>query len=92
MAVERFLVKIQWHIFVYNVCGYMYTNSHIDIFDPKWCSLYGVHRCALYNKVSAYNVKPIKFKIQGPWLARAPSKALGEALNKYLLSYLILYS
>jgi len=33
----------------------------------------------------------MKFKIQGPSLARAPCKSVGGAVNKYSLSYLILY-
>jgi len=37
-------------------------------------------------------VKLMKLQLQSPSLARAPSKALGGALNKYLLSFLILYS
>ena len=66
MAVEKFLVKIQWHIFVSNVCGYMYKNSHIDVYGPKWCSFCGVCRCALCSKVPVYTVITIEFKIQGP--------------------------
>jgi hypothetical protein len=38
-----------------------------------------------------FTVKLTKLKIQGPSLARAPSEAPGGALNKYSLSYLILY-
>jgi len=38
-----------------------------------------------------FTVKLMKLKLQGHSLAWAPSKALGEALNKYSLSYLILY-
>ena len=37
-------------------------------------------------------MKPMKLKLQDPSLARAPFKALGGPLYKYLLSYLILYS
>jgi len=36
-------------------------------------------------------VKLKKIKLQGPSIARTPSKALRWVLNKYSLSYLILY-
>jgi hypothetical protein len=35
-------------------------------------------------------VKLMEFKLQGPSLAQAPSKALGGVLNKYSLSRIIL--
>jgi len=41
---------------------------------------------------SGLTVKLMKLKFLGPSLARAPSKALREALNKYLLYFLISYS
>jgi hypothetical protein len=37
-------------------------------------------------------VKVMKLKLEGPSLARAPSEALVGALDKYSLSYHILYS
>ena len=39
-----------------------------------------------------FTVKLMKLIFQGPSLARATYKALGGALNKYALSYLIFYS
>jgi len=39
----------------------------------------------------AFSVKLTKLKLQGPSLAWAPCNALGSALNKNSLSYLILY-
>ena len=38
-----------------------------------------------------FTVKLIKLKLEGPSIARAPSKALAEALDEYSFSYLILY-
>jgi len=39
-----------------------------------------------------FTVKVMKLQLEGPAFARAPSKALGGALDKYSLSYQILYS
>lgn len=39
-----------------------------------------------------FTMKVMKLQLEGPSLARAPCKALGGALDKYSLSYQILYS
>ena len=66
-----------------------YIMRRVRYHSSQNCTVYNACQRGNFGSRGGFALKLMKLKLQDPSLARAPSKALGGAINKYPLSYLI---